>query len=125
MSIHDDHIELAIRHLVTGLYGCIVACGTHEGRVDAFAQNIAAVSSDSSSKNEASDMLIVGQFLTELGSCLRDVVQAKTMPYEDYLKTYHWKVLRQQALAHHGGSCCLCVLCKDCHSRFHDKIQGK
>jgi hypothetical protein len=68
------------------------------------------------------------------------------MPYSEYLKTDHWKNIREQMLAGHPA-CALCdkpsdlqvhhktyarrghetpydliVLCRNCHAKHHDKI---
>lgn len=73
-----------------------------------------------------------------------------TMPYTEYLKTPHWATKRKEALDRASHRCTLCnaeddlhvhhrtyerrgweqpddliVLCKDCHERFHDVIDGK
>lgn len=72
------------------------------------------------------------------------VAELRDMGYGEYLKTHHWRVVRQAALDHYGRACLLCgetglvdvhhrtydtrgrerlhdlsVLCRDCHSRFH------
>ena len=68
--------------------------------------------------------------------------------YSDYLQTSHWQSKRQEALSYADNRCQLCnknselhvhhrtyenlwneppsdltVLCKDCHAKFHDKIE--
>jgi len=72
----------------------------------------------------------------------------RTMPYDDYLQTYHWKEIRKGALRRARYKCQLCnnsgelhvhhktydtrgkegyddviVLCSDCHAKFHDKVE--
>ena len=70
------------------------------------------------------------------------------LPYQQYLQTRHWKMLRSKALKKAKGKCQLCnasgkqldvhhktydrkgkekltdliVLCHDCHSKFHGKV---
>lgn len=69
----------------------------------------------------------------------------KTINYEEYLKTDHWKNFRQKALQYHGNKCCKCgtlkhlqvhhltyerrgcellsdviVVCEKCHQRIHN-----
>lgn len=72
----------------------------------------------------------------------------KTMPYAEYLKTDHWQARRKKALGRARCKCELCgtkdetldvhhksydrlgkewksdliVLCRTCHSKFHDKL---
>jgi len=71
----------------------------------------------------------------------------KSMPYKEYLLTYHWRTMRSKALKRAHYKCQICgstkqlnvhhntyenrgeekyedliVLCKDCHSKFHDKL---
>lgn len=73
------------------------------------------------------------------------------LPYDEYLSTVHWKNLREEKLREaefrcqlcnavgvelhvhhrtyerlgHERKCDLIVLCKDCHSHFHDKLKLK
>ena len=73
----------------------------------------------------------------------------KSMPYREYLKTNHWKQVREKAIKKAGFKCQLCnsfskflnvhhrdydrlgnerdtdviALCKTCHEKFHD-IEG-
>jgi 5-methylcytosine-specific restriction endonuclease McrA len=72
----------------------------------------------------------------------------KTLPYQEYLQTKHWKELRQKMLKKAKHKCRLChaenktlnvhhktykhignekltdliVLCQDCHAKHHDKL---
>ncbi len=73
----------------------------------------------------------------------------KTMPYDEYLETSHWKSIRQKALGRANYRCQLCnkngkihihhrtykrrgeerpsdviALCEKCHAKFHDKETG-
>lgn len=73
--------------------------------------------------------------------------ELNALPYQQYLQTRHWKLLRSKALKKAKGKCQLCnasgqqldvhhrtydhkgreslsdliVLCHDCHSKFHGK----
>ena len=74
----------------------------------------------------------------------------RKLPYEEYLKTGHWKFVRSRAVEYADKSCQLCksklhinvhhntyerrgceslndliVLCRECHSKFHDQVTGK
>lgn len=76
--------------------------------------------------------------------------KSKFIPYDEYLQTDHWKQTRQAALKRAKHKCQLCnskdslnvhhnnydclfhekesdliVLCKNCHSKFHDKLNNK
>jgi hypothetical protein len=77
------------------------------------------------------------------------LIELRQMPYEDYLKSPEWQVKRQQSLRRAGFRCYLCnianttldvyhrtyerrgdeynsdliVLCRDCHSKHHEKIE--
>lgn len=71
------------------------------------------------------------------------------MPYEQYLRSKHWKNKRRQALKHYGSVCCVCkskyslevhhknyfrlwrekmtdleVRCHDCHANAHEESHG-
>ena len=73
----------------------------------------------------------------------------KTMPYPQYLKSEHWQDLRRRMLKRASFACQLCnskgrlnvhhrtyerrgqepysdliVLCENCHSKFHDKLES-
>lgn len=84
------------------------------------------------------------------GACM-EVYEGKVpellreMPYAEYLLTTHWRLKREEAIAHYGDSCVLCgdgpvqvhhrtyerrgdelvsdlvVLCADCHRSYHRK----
>jgi DNA polymerase III alpha subunit len=77
-----------------------------------------------------------------------NIDELKSMPYQDYLETTWWQNLRKIKLHESGNRCQLCnakntelhvhhktyerrgnellsdliVLCKDCHAKFHDKL---
>jgi hypothetical protein len=76
------------------------------------------------------------------------VVDLRSMPYEEFLKTQHWLRLRSAALVRADHRCQLCygedrlevhhrtyerrgterdsdviVLCRTCHAKFHDKAE--
>lgn len=77
--------------------------------------------------------------------------ELRSMPYQDYLQTPEWQDTRKRALKRANFSCQLCnsnnqqldvhhrtyenlgeednrdliVLCRDCHSKFHNKINGQ
>jgi hypothetical protein len=71
----------------------------------------------------------------------------KSMPYKDYLLTYHWRITRKKTLKRAHYKCQICgsvknlnvhhntyenrgeekdedliVLCENCHGKFHDKL---
>lgn len=73
------------------------------------------------------------------------VIEQRALPYSEYLKSDHWQAQRRQALERADGRCQVCngdsnldvhhrtyvrrgaelpndltVLCRDCHSTFHD-----
>jgi 5-methylcytosine-specific restriction endonuclease McrA len=77
-----------------------------------------------------------------------DVIKLKELPYNDFLKTIYWHIVRDYVVSQRGGKCELCgkmknlhvhhktyenhgmehanlndlmVLCKVCHAKFHDK----
>lgn len=77
-------------------------------------------------------------------------VDLATMPYDEYLKTEHWQTVRSGAIERAGGRCQLCnddrdlhvhhrtyerrgseeptdvvALCKSCHERFHEVVNGR
>lgn len=83
--------------------------------------------------------------LLELG--MESAPDLRTMPYAEYLKTEHWKQVRQDALERADHHCQLCnsttylnvhhntydrrgceeprdlvVLCRSCHAKFHNKL---
>lgn len=90
----------------------------------------------------------IGRFLLVLADALKQETRPfRKLPYNEYLKTDHWKNIRQQAFTHYGAACCLCnskrqlnvhhrsydnlgeepmsdliVLCRNCHAKFHDKL---
>lgn len=76
----------------------------------------------------------------------KNVIDYRSMPYSEYLKTKHWKAFRLKALKHHGKVCMMCgikevpyfhvhhltyerlgceefkdvvVLCEECHNQVH------
>lgn len=76
----------------------------------------------------------------------KNVIDYRSMPYSEYLKTKHWKSFRLKALKHHGKVCMMCgikevpyfhvhhltyerlgcekfkdvvVLCEECHNQVH------
>lgn len=88
----------------------------------------------------------------EVRRCFRsdNACDSSGMPYEQYLKTEHWKLIRQQKLIQADYRCQICnsahgpevhhrtyerlghedladltVLCGDCHSKFHDKLPAQ
>jgi len=75
-----------------------------------------------------------------------ELKELKTMPYKEYLQTFHWKEFRKKVLKRYSCKCQLCghggelnvhhnnyahrgeedykdvlLLCKICHSKFHNK----
>lgn len=79
-----------------------------------------------------------------------DINKLKTMPYEKYLQTEHWKATRKKALKKANYKCEVCnsieelnvhhktyehrgeeppedliVLCHHCHAKFHDKLDDE
>lgn len=71
--------------------------------------------------------------------------ELRALPYQEYLRTHHWSVIRQAALDHYGEACIMCgdeaaevhhrtyarigrerihdltVLCRLCHAKHHEK----
>jgi len=78
---------------------------------------------------------------------LREIERLKKLPYDKYLQSAWWQKIRKQALNYAGNRCQICnsdgkldvhhrtydrrgnekqsdltVLCRECHSKFHDKL---
>lgn len=78
---------------------------------------------------------------------MKRLLSLRYIPYEDYLKTEHWKQVRKYALAYARNRCQICnatglvdvhhrsyenrgdermedviVLCRDCHTTFHERL---
>lgn len=91
-----------------------------------------------------------GNTFVEMSVMSEDVESLTAMPYGQYLQTEHWKQTRAAAIERAGGTCQLCnhtgelhvhhrtyerrgkelptdltVLCRTCHERFHNVVNGK
>lgn len=95
-------------------------------------------------ENKFDGTIIESEFFNEK----EDINKLKSMPYKEYLQTEHWKQTRGKALKKANYRCELCnskidlnvhhktyenrgeekpndliVLCHNCHSKFHDKLE--
>lgn len=85
------------------------------------------------------------EILQEKTTLLEGIIELSTMPYSQYLRSDWWKSQRERALGFYGNRCAICdaddrldvhhrtyanrgwepirdliVLCRDCHTLFHE-----
>lgn len=119
----------------------------HEDRMHAWGAHLAFAFIAASHATGKSPYQAIEMLRSDLDETLRELAAKRSVPYADYLRTWHWYEIREKALERAGERCELCnsttrlqvhhksyeniwreeledviVLCRRCHAKFHDKL---